>query len=392
MPIIQNRWLMLAVLFLARATMALQFQTVASTGPFLRDALSIDFAALGTLIGLYMLPGVFIALPGGLLGQRLGSKRMVLAGLALMAVGGVLMTFAESFGTAAMARVVSGTGAVLMSVLIARMVTDWFAGREIVTAMAIVIASWPFGLAVGLVLFGPLAAAAGSSVVMDFSALAAALALLLVAVFYRDPSGMPAASAKLTLNLTRREWLLMIIAGVCWGAFNVAYIVLISFAPELFAARGYSVTDAGRIVSLIGWFLIPSIPLAGALIEKFGRPRRFMFGSFLIVAAALVALPYAPQILIPFAVLVLVIGIPGGPLMALPAQALRPESRASGMGIFFTVFYVMMAVLPGTAGLVRDLSGSVAAPALFAAALVLLCATGLLLFHAARRMPEQPEQ
>jgi predicted MFS family arabinose efflux permease len=389
MSSIEKRWLMLAVLFLARTTMALQFQTVASTGPLLRDALSIDFAALGTLIGLYMLPGVFIALPGGLLGQRFGSKRVVLAGLALMAAGGVLMTFAETFGMAAMARVVSGTGAVLMSVLIARMVSDWFAGREIVTAMAIVISSWPLGLAIGLVLFGPLAAAAGWSAVMDFAALAAGLALLLVAVLYRDPAGMPAVSARLTLNLTRREWLLMIIAGVCWGVFNVAYIVLISFAPDLFTARGYSVTEASQIVSLIGWLLIPSIPLAGALIEKFGRPSLFMFGSFLIAAAALVALPYAPQILIPFAVLVLVIGIPGGPLMALPAQALRPESRASGMGIFFTVFYVMMAVLPGTAGLVRDLSGSVAAPALFAAALVLLCAVGLLLFHAARQPTEQ---
>ena len=33
---------MLAVLFLARTAMALQFQTVASTGPFLIDALAID--------------------------------------------------------------------------------------------------------------------------------------------------------------------------------------------------------------------------------------------------------------------------------------------------------------------------------------------------------------
>jgi predicted MFS family arabinose efflux permease len=387
MPSIQKRWLMLAVLFLARTTMALQFQTVASTGPLLRDALSIDYAALGTLIGLYMLPGVVIALPGGMLGQRFGSKRVLLAGLALMAVGGVLTTLAGSFGTAAMARVISGTGAVLMSVLIARMVTDWFVGREIVTAMAIVISSWPFGLAIGLVLFGPLAAAAGWSVVMDLAAFAAALALLLVAAFYRDPSGMPVASTSLTLNLTWREWLLMIIAGASWGAFNVAYVVVISFTPELFTARGYSTIDASRIVSLIGWLLIPSIPLAGGLIEKFGRPSLFMFGSFLIVVAALVALPYASQILIPFAVLVLVIGIPGGPLMALPAQALRPESRASGMGVFFTTFYVMMAVLPGTAGLVRDLSGSAAAPALFAAALVLLCAVGLLLFHAAKRSP-----
>jgi hypothetical protein len=48
-----------------------------------------------------------------------------------------------------------------------------------------------------------------------------------------------------------------------------------------------------------------------------------------------------------------------------------------------------MAFLPGGAGLARDLSASVAAPALFAAAMALLCAPGLMLFHAARRMPER---
>ena len=96
MAAMENRWLMLAVLFLARTAMALQFQTVASVGPFLmRRALAIDFAALGALIGLYMLPGIVIALPGGLLGQRFGAKRVLLVGLALMAVGGALMGFAR---------------------------------------------------------------------------------------------------------------------------------------------------------------------------------------------------------------------------------------------------------------------------------------------------------
>ena len=47
-----NRWLMLAVLFLARTAIALQFQTVASVRPFLMDALAIDFASIGALIGL----------------------------------------------------------------------------------------------------------------------------------------------------------------------------------------------------------------------------------------------------------------------------------------------------------------------------------------------------
>src|SRR5947209_2406937 len=111
---------MLGVLFLARTAMALQFQTVASTGPFLIDALAIDFASLGLLIGLYMLPGVVIALPGGVLGQRFGAKRIVLAGLAMMAIGGVMMGLNSSYPLVAAGRLISGIGAVLFNVMITK--------------------------------------------------------------------------------------------------------------------------------------------------------------------------------------------------------------------------------------------------------------------------------
>ena len=87
---LESRWLILAVLFLARTVMACQFQTVGSVGPVLVEALGIGYAQLGTLIGLYMLPGVVFALPGGLLGQRFGPKNVVLAGLVLMVAGGIL--------------------------------------------------------------------------------------------------------------------------------------------------------------------------------------------------------------------------------------------------------------------------------------------------------------
>ena len=62
-----NRWFILAVLFLARTAMGFQFQSIASVSPFLIDELAIDYAMLGTLIGLYMLPGILFALPGGVL-------------------------------------------------------------------------------------------------------------------------------------------------------------------------------------------------------------------------------------------------------------------------------------------------------------------------------------
>jgi MFS family permease len=77
--------------------MACQLQTVASTAPFLVGSFAIDDAQLGVLIGLFRLPGIFTALPGGMLGQRFGAKRLVLAGLLLMAAGGALMGVGSSF-------------------------------------------------------------------------------------------------------------------------------------------------------------------------------------------------------------------------------------------------------------------------------------------------------
>jgi hypothetical protein len=41
---IENRWLVLAVLFVARAAMACQFQSVGSLGPVLVQSRGIDYA------------------------------------------------------------------------------------------------------------------------------------------------------------------------------------------------------------------------------------------------------------------------------------------------------------------------------------------------------------
>ena len=63
----QNRWLILAVLFVARMSMSYQYQSVGSASSFLVADLHIDYTQLGTLIGLYFLPGVILAVPAGLL-------------------------------------------------------------------------------------------------------------------------------------------------------------------------------------------------------------------------------------------------------------------------------------------------------------------------------------
>src|SRR5215204_2124486 len=147
-----GRWLILLVLFIARAAIAFQFQSIPALSPLLVDSLRIDYALLGTLVGLYMLPGVIFSLPGGLLGQRFGDKQIAVLGLSLMVLGGLWVGLSGTYLSASLGRVVSGVGAVLLNIVLAKMVTDWFAGREIVTAMAIFVSSWPVGIGFGLLL------------------------------------------------------------------------------------------------------------------------------------------------------------------------------------------------------------------------------------------------
>src|SRR2546425_885802 len=82
---VDSRWVALALIFVTRTSMGVQFQSIASVGPLLVADLGLSYAQVGTLIGLYLLPGVALSLPGGLIGQRFGDRRAVVCGLAAMA-------------------------------------------------------------------------------------------------------------------------------------------------------------------------------------------------------------------------------------------------------------------------------------------------------------------
>src|SRR5262245_12419373 len=134
-----NRWVALAIVFVTRTSMGFQFQAVASVAPLMVADLGLSYAQLGTIVGIYMLPGAFFALPGGVIGQRFGERRVVVAGLALMVIGGALTASAGGFVLATAGRVVSGIGAVLMNILLARLTSDWFAGKELSTALPVML-------------------------------------------------------------------------------------------------------------------------------------------------------------------------------------------------------------------------------------------------------------
>ena len=170
-----NRWVALAIVFVTRTSMGFQFQAVAAVAPLMVADLQLTWVQLGSLIGLYMLPGAVFALPGGVLGQRFGERRMVVGSLALMVAGGLVTAAAHGFITAAAGRLLSGVGAVLMNILLAKMVADWFADREMSTAMGVMLTSWPVGLGIATATLGALATHASWRTAIVATALVAAL-------------------------------------------------------------------------------------------------------------------------------------------------------------------------------------------------------------------------
>lgn len=369
---LDSRWTILGALFLARTAMGFQFQSIASTAPFLIRDLQAGYAEIGTLIGLYMLPGVLIALPGGLFAGRFNDKSVCAAGLALMMLGGVLIGISHGYALAFAGRLLSGVGAVLFSLVLTKMVTDWFAGREIVFAMGVLLASWPFGIALGLLVQGTLAAALGWQAVMHGTAGLCALALVLVGAVYRPPprSVAPIAVAAPRLALPPlAEMLPAIVAGILWGCFNLALVIFFSFAPSLMVEHGIAALAAASLTSTALWITMISVPLGGYLVERSGRPDAAIVVFCCVAGLALAALSLGALPALLCVVIGFSIGPPAGAIMALPARVLSPLNRPTGLGMFYTAYYTVVAFGPALAGLARDVSGTAAAAVLFGAAL-----------------------
>jgi predicted MFS family arabinose efflux permease len=261
--------------------------------------------------------------------------------------------------------------------LLTKMVADWFAGREIITAMALFVNSWPLGLAIGLMSQGPLAEMVGWPLVMYAAAAACATSMILVALAYRPPPGAPQPSktaslkAAFRIGLTSRELVLTLLAGTVWSFYNVGFILVVSFAPDVLTAAGNSVAEASVIVSIPIWLTLVLAPLGGFLVERSGHQNIALALLLLAYSAVVAAITMWDAPILIFVVMGIVAGTPAGIIMALPARAVRSEVMGPAMGLYFTCYYVGMTALPAAAGWVRDTVGYAGAPLLVAAAILI---------------------
>jgi MFS family permease len=90
---------MLFILFGVRLAMGFQFQSVASTSAQLVDSFGLSYAEVGTLIGFFLLPGVFISIPSGALTRAVSDKNLLMVGAVAMVIGSAAMLVVIAGGT-----------------------------------------------------------------------------------------------------------------------------------------------------------------------------------------------------------------------------------------------------------------------------------------------------
>jgi predicted MFS family arabinose efflux permease len=365
------RWTMLIVLFLVRLAMGYQFQVVASVSPHLVDDLGLSYTQIGTLIGFFLLPGIFIAIPSGSLTRVVADRNLLMIGAGMMIVGALVMAVADGVMALYVGRLITGIGGTIFNVILTKMVTEWFLKHEIVTALAVMLTAWPIGISLGLLTQGYIADAQGWPWAMHATGILAFVALVLTAAIYRDPPGVERASDQvLRIGLPPRQLLHTSVVAIGWTLYNASLIIFVSFVPDALTAHGYDPGAARATTSLASWAMLISIPFGGRMLEVFGWITVSIVVTLSAATVAMVAVSQgvAPEILSPaFGV---IFGIPAGALMALSAQAVTPGNRGPGLGIFYTWYYVGMTVAPALAGWTRDVSGNVTAPVILGAALL----------------------
>ncbi len=363
-------WIILASVALARIGFGYQFQTVATMGPDLVPLFHLSYTALGTLIGAFNVLGAFVALPLGFAGRRFGDRQVLASGLALMVVGSVISAVGVSPSGIALGRTIAGVGAVAMIVLQSKVIADWFTGRWFMIGISVSVCGYPVGVGLAQLILPPVARAYGWQMAFLTDAVPPALALGVFLLSYRAPRAVAIRPPGFSWP-SKHECLLLVIAGLIWTAYTAGYSGYTSYVPSTLAARGVSAEMIGLVLVIATWGNVPATMWGGDLAARFGGLRIFLIGTLaLVIGIAGTALTGGA---VWWSFLVGVVGsIHPGVIMAVGTLSARPENRAVGMGVFYSIYYLGNTAGPTLCGYTADRLGGPEGGVLAAAAITAL--------------------
>ena len=240
-----------------------------------RFGISATELALFTVLQLLVYAGMQV--PVGVVLDRFGSRRLILAGLVLMTAGQLAFAFVESFPAAVLARAVVGAGDAMIFTSVLRLVTVWFLVRQ---APLVTQLTGQVGQLGAIVAAAPLSYALNAWGWTRAFAAAASIGVVLmvaVALLVKDSPYVSEGVVRIKLLALARS------LRAVWGnpgtrlglwshfvsQFSVTVFSLLWGYPFLVRGQGLSSGEAGTLLMVMtGWVVVSALVL-GWLVTRF---------------------------------------------------------------------------------------------------------------------------
>lgn len=374
------RWKILAIVYLSMLAFAFVFQSIPPVLSLIIRELKITHTQAGMLMSLFALPGIFITIPGGILSDYYGAKRMGSTSLGLMAIGTAVSATAQGFSILALGRLIAGIGAVTFAVVAPQILSQWFFKKELGLAMGVFNTAMPFGTIIAFNSFGELGSNMGWRLPILVTAFFSIISLFAFLLIYK-PAPVTETQKKSSAILAnpfrvgKKIWLV----GAAWMWFNAGVIAFMTFAPDYFVQKGFDLAYAGFLTSIIMFAALVLNPVIGYIAHRFNAKETFIAAGGISLAGILFLISSSSLPILP---LMILLGIAAAfipaPIFSLPSDVMPQEKLGMGFGIITALLNVGIVLGPYFVGLARDITGNYQASFLLMAGFTFLVSPTIL--------------
>src|SRR3989339_629311 len=293
------RWTVLLFVSLAMFGNYYIYDSISPLADLLKSQLGFSDSNIGLLNAIYSFPNIVMVLVGGIIIDRIGTRKSVFIFTFLIMLGAIITALTGELFLMAIGRLVFGLGAESMIVAITTVIARWFKGKEL---------SFAFGLNLTVARLGSFLALNsptwGKSLFTDWQSplwvtVGAGVfsVFCLIVYFFVDQycdkrynlekeGGQDKVVFKELFSFGRSFWFITLLCVTFYSAMFPFQTFAIKFFQE---AHGTSREVGGNLSSILTLAAMFCTPLFGLLADKIGkRSLLMMFGSLLIIPVYLI--------------------------------------------------------------------------------------------------------
>lgn len=342
----------------------------------IRGEFGVSLAQIGLLSSAFFLAYAALQVPFGILAERVGRKRLLVAGFALFGLSTAASGLADDFGLLVGLGVITGIGQATYYPTQFSISAEAIPKRGRAFGLAIINNGMAVGVAGGTVVAALLAFDLGLGwrvALLVMGGLTVACALVMAVLVWEPRRTGSARRAPLSASLARPQ-IATYLAAFC-SLFGF-FVILVWLPYYLQTSRDLGSTSAGFVAALAALPAIPSAIILARWSDRTGQRRLPVYALFISAAVSLVAVAIAPSIELLIVALV-AYGLTGklvaDPLLvAHLADITDPPAYAMTYGLFNFAGMSASVAAPLAAGLIGEVAGDIAPAFVVAAAFLVI--------------------